>query len=228
MTRRRPTVPRALRQVAPAAGLTLRALATAIVDGQPPPGRPRDQAALLRWLGQSVRSEHPGMPLDELAPIMAGRLREMADDGDATAKALLDAEAGEVVLTLAQIEIALAGARWAPHPPELPKQQRMDAIAATVLKLTGCRSVPDKTVEVVYRWLFGDEALFVAGMEMRLEAGLRILENRGLRETRVPHPETGELVLVTRKEIREHGEADHRVLEAAQRHREQQMRWQGA
>ncbi len=86
----------------------------------------------------------------------------------------------------------------------------MDAIAITVLKLTGWTSVDAETVNAVYRWLFGDEALFVAGMEMRLEAGLQMLENPALREVRVPHPHAGEPVLITREEIREHGAADHR------------------
>ncbi len=46
----------------------------------------------------------------------------MADSGDATAKTPLEAEFNEFELKLASIKIALAGARWAPDPPELPKQ----------------------------------------------------------------------------------------------------------
>ena len=66
---------------------------------------------------------------------------------------------------------------------------------------------------------------FVLGTELRVEAGLRILEDRSLHEVHVPHPETDEPVLVTREKIREHGDADYRVLVAAQRYREQQLRW---
>jgi hypothetical protein len=44
---------------------------------------------------------------------------------------------------------------------------------------------------------------------------------------RVPHPDTGELVLVTREQILENAEADHQVLEAAERYTERQMRWHG-
>jgi hypothetical protein len=44
---RRATAPKPVRQVARAAGLSLEKLAEAVVDGQPPPERPRDQAALL-------------------------------------------------------------------------------------------------------------------------------------------------------------------------------------
>ncbi len=62
---------------------------------------------------------------------------------------------------------------------------------------------------------------------MRVEAGLPILENPRLREVRVPHPDTGEMVLVTREEIREHAEADHRVLVSADRYAETQARWHG-
>jgi hypothetical protein len=50
------------------------------------------------------------------------------------------------------------------------------------------------------------------------EAGLGILENAGLREVRVSHPDTGEMVLVTREEILEHAGADRRALEAAERY----------
>jgi hypothetical protein len=57
------------------------------------------------------------------------------------------------------------------RPRWLPKQQRQDAIAAMVLQLTAWTSVPADTAEAIYRWLFGDEALFVAGTEMRLEVG---------------------------------------------------------
>jgi RHS repeat-associated protein len=95
----------------------------------------------------------------------------------------------------------------------------MDAIAATVIELTGWTSVPSETVGAVYRWLFGDEALFVVGTEMRLEAGLR--------ELRVSHPETGELVLVTREEILEHADDGRRMLEAADRYAERETTWHG-
>ncbi len=74
----------------------------------------------------------------------------------------------------------------------------------------------------IYRWLFGDEALFLAGMEMRVEAGLQMLDNHDPSPVHVPHPETGELVLVTREEILEHAEADSRVLDADVRYEERQ------
>ncbi len=53
------------------------------------------------------------------------------------------------------------------------------------------------------------------GTELRAEARLRIVESGGIHEVRVPHPNTGETVPVTREEIWKHAEADHRVLEAA-------------
>jgi hypothetical protein len=56
--------------------------------------------------------------------------------------------------------------------------------------------------------------------DMRVEAGLQMLENRQLREVRVTHPGTGELVLVTREEILKHADDDRRVLEAALRYEE--------
>ncbi len=55
------------------------------------------------------------------------------------------------------------------------------------------------------------------GTDVHLEAGLRMLENPALREVSMPHPDAGELVLVTREEILQHSEADHQVLEAAER-----------
>ena len=82
-------------------------------------------------------------------------------------------------------------------------------------------------VGTIYRWLFGDEALFVLGTEMRVEAGLRMLDSHDPSPVRVPHPVAGELVLITREEILEHAEADHGVLEAAERYTERQSRWHG-
>lgn len=76
-------------------------------------------------------------------------------------------------------------------------------MASTVLELTGWTPVRCEGVEAIYRWLFGDDALFVLWTEMRLEAGLHMVENRGLREVRVPHSDAGELALVTREGIRE-------------------------
>lgn len=224
-SRRRPTAPKPVRQVARAARLSLEEFAEAVVAGQPRPERPREHAALLHWLGHSVRNAYPGAPTDELAGIMAARLQEMADGGDATAKALLEADVREHVMDLVRISLALVGGLVAPDPPAVPKRQRIDAIASTVLQLTGWSSVVDDTVQAVYRWLFGDEALFLIGTEMRVEAGKRILEDPRLGEVHVPHPETGELVLVTRAEIREHGADDLRVLEAAYRYSDQQVGW---
>ncbi len=225
--RRRPTAPKPVRQVARTARLSLRKLAEAVISGQPSDPAPREHATLLRWLAQSIANANPDISEGDLAEQIAARLTEMAEAGDETAKAVVEAPVNEFLLAIARTIIALEGAPWVPEPPTIPKQQRMDAIAATVLELTGWSSVPDETVEAIYRWLFGDEALFVAGTELRLEAGLRILENPALREVHVPHPDTGEMVLVTRQEIREHGEADHRVLEAAAQYTERQMRWHG-
>lgn len=222
---RRATAPKLVRQVARAAHLSLRKFAEAIIDGQPPPERPGDQQALLHWLAQSVRSEHPGASLDQLAEAMAGRLQGVANGGDATAKALQKAEVHDVVMKLVQVEMALAGTRWVPMPPTVPKQQRIDSIAATVLELTGWTSVDSETVDAIYRWLFGDEALFVAGTEMRVQAGRRMFDNQDPSPVHVPHPDTGDLVLVTREEILEHANADRRVLDADVRYAEQLARW---
>jgi hypothetical protein len=225
--RRRVTVPKPVRQVARAACLSLEELAEAVIAGQPRPKRPRDQAALLHWLGHSVRNGRPDTPTDELAAIMAARQQEMADSGDATAKAMLEAEVREEMLNLARISLALAGGLTAPDPPAVPKQQRIDAIVATVNELTGWTSVPHATIEAIYRWLFGDEAAFLAGAEIRVEAVQRILENRTLHDVSVPHPDTGDLVPVTREEILEHAEADHRGLVAAERYAVRQAAWHG-
>ncbi len=54
-----------------------------------------------------------------------------------------------------------------------------------------------------------------------------MLENARLRKVYVPHPDTGESVLVTHEKVREHAEADHRVLEAAERYSARQARWLG-
>jgi hypothetical protein len=94
-----------------------------------------------------------------------------------------------------------------------------------VQRLTGWASVVDETVQAIYRWLYGDEAAFVAATEMRVEAGLHMLENHDSRPVHVPHPDTGELVPVTREEIIEHAEADGRVLEAAERYEEARADW---
>jgi hypothetical protein len=149
----------------------------------------------------------------------------MADRGDATAEAMLEAEVRGHVLNLARISLALVGGLTEPDPPAVPKQARVDAIASTVLELTGWPSVVDETVQTIYRWLYGDEALFLIGTEMRVEAGQGILEDPRLHEVYVPHPETGEPVLVTPSEIREHGADDLRVLEAAYRYSGRQVRW---
>ncbi len=140
-----------------------------------------------------MRNTHPGAARDELA----------------------HAEFDERCLKVARIELVLAGARWAPDPPELPKQQPMDSIAATVLDITRWTSVDSESVEATYRWLFGGEAAFVAGAELRLEAELRMLDNPALREVRLPHTDTGGMVLVTREKILEHADDYHRMVEVA-------------
>jgi hypothetical protein len=149
----------------------------------------------------------------------------MAETGDATAKEVTESLIHDIATALARTAIALHGARWVPAAPEFPKEQRKDAIASIVLRLTGWPSVDDATVEAIYRWLFGDEALYLIGTEMRLEAGQRILRDPALQAVEVAHPDTGELVFITRDEIREHGADDLRVLEAAQRYADQQASW---
>jgi hypothetical protein len=223
--RRRSIAPKPVRQVARAARLGLEKLALAVVDGQPSPPAPREHAALLRWLAQSAVNANPGIREGELAEQVADRLRELAEAGDETARAAMEAPVMELCLNLARVSLALAGALSVPDPPAIPKPHRMDSIAATVLELTGWTSVGDQMVEVIYCWLFGDEALFLASAEMRVEASLRILENPDLREVRVPHPDTCEPVLITRDDILEHTDVDGRVLEAAGRYEARQARW---
>jgi hypothetical protein len=58
----------------------------------------------------------------------------------------------------------------------------------------------------------------VAGIEMRLEAGARMVERADLRDVEVVHPDTGELVLITQDDVLTHAEADDRALEAAERY----------
>ena len=109
--RRRATAPKPVRQVARAARLDLEKLAEAIIAGHPAPERPRDQVALLHWLGHSVRNAHPAAAMDKPATIMSDRLQEMADGGDATATAMLKAEVDLVGLNMARIALALVGPR---------------------------------------------------------------------------------------------------------------------
>jgi hypothetical protein len=226
-TRRRATAPKPVREVASAARLSLEKLAEALVAGQPTVPAPRERTALLRWLAQSIANTNPGISEGELAEQVAARLTEMAEAGDETARAVMQAPVMEFGLNLARISLALAGALSAPDPPTIPKQHRKDAIAATVLELTGWTSVDDEMVEAIYRWLFGDEAAFLVDADIRMEASLRILENPDLREVHVPHPETNEMVLVTRDDILEHTDNDGRVLEAAGRYERKQARWDG-
>src|SRR5215831_7191536 len=121
----------------------------------------------------------------------------MAEAGHETAKGVTEALIHDFAMAMARTAIAMHGARWVPIPPEVPKQQRIDAIASTVLTLTGWPSVDDETVQSIYRWLFGDEAEFLTRMEMRLEAGTRMIERGDVRDVEVAQPETGELGLVT-------------------------------
>jgi hypothetical protein len=172
-----------------------------------------------------VRHEHSDTPTHEQTAIMAARLQAMAESGGATAKAMLEAEVRGHLLNLARISLALAGGLTAPDPPAVPKPARFDAIAATMLKLTGWTSVADGTVEAIYRWLFGDVAAFVAGMEMRLEAGLRILEDPTLREVHLPHPDTRRAGAGDAPGDSRAWRADHRVLEAAARYTERRVAW---
>jgi hypothetical protein len=78
--------------------------------------------------------------------------------------------------------------------------------------------VSEEAVQAIHRWLFGDEAEFLAGIEMRLEAGARMVERGDLTDFGVVHPDTGELVLITREDILKHAEADDRALEPADRY----------
>jgi len=52
-------------------------------------------------------------------------------------------------------------------------------------------------------------------------------QKRGLRDVRVPHPDTREQVPVTRQDSLQHAEADHRVLQAAERCVERRAAWRG-
>ena len=218
---RRATASKPVRQVARAARMTLRELAMTVLADQPSHA-PREHEALMRWLTQSAANADPGADDRGVAEHVVARIEEMAEADDETAKAVLESQIHEVATALARTAIALHGARWVPAAPEVPQQERQDAIASTVLELTGWTSVDDETVQAIYRWLYGDEALFVAGTEMRVEAGLRMLDSGDPRPVHVPHPDTGELVLVTREEVIEHAEADGRVLEAARRYEEKQ------
>jgi len=92
-------------------------------------------------------------------------------------------------------------------------------------KIAAAATYLNTVLRHVYRWLFGDEALYVVGMEPRVEAGPRFVEGPGLGAVHVPHPDTGDLVLVTREEVARHGADDLRVLNFALRYDEAPMRW---
>ena len=154
--RRRPTAPKPVRQVARAAGISLRELAMTVLADQPS-NAAREHQALMRWLTQSAANANPGADDREVAAHVVARIEEMAEAGDETAKAVLEAQIHDVAMAHARSAIALYGARWVPTAPEVPKQERQDTIAATVLELTGWTSVDDETVQAIYRWLFGDE-----------------------------------------------------------------------
>jgi hypothetical protein len=156
-TTRRPTAPKPACQVARAAGINLRELAMTVLVDQPS-SAPREHEALMRWLTQSAANASPGSDDDEVARQVVVRVEEMAGAGDANAKGVTEILVHDIVTALARTAIALRGARWVPAPPEVPREQRQDAIASTVLRLTGWPSVDDETVQAVYRWLYGDEA----------------------------------------------------------------------
>lgn len=224
---RRPTAPKPVRHVARAANLGPEELANAIMDGQPEPPTSPEAEGVLDRLIETERDAHPDIDDDALVSLVNERVQELVSAGNPYVSPLAELLLGNFLANRGRVQIALMGTRWHPTPPVMPKQQRIDAIASTVLALTGWPSVADDTVQAVYRWLFGDEALFLIGTEMRVEAGRRMLESRDLRPVRVPYPDTGELVLVTREEIIEHADADGRVLEAALRYEERQARSHG-
>jgi hypothetical protein len=217
--RNRPAAPKPVREVACAAGINLRELAMSVLADQPSPA-PREHEALMRWLTQSAVNASPGIDDREVAEQVVAGVEEMAEAGDQTATAVTESLIHDVAAAYARTAIAMHGARWVPEAPEFPKEQRKEAIASTVLRLTGWPSVDAAVVQAIYLWLFGDEALFIAGAEMRLEAGMRMIEYGDLCDVQVVHPDTGELVVVTRDDILAHAEADQPVLEAAERFEE--------
>jgi hypothetical protein len=124
----------------------LEKLAEAVIAGQLSVPAPREHTALLRWLAQSTANANPDISEGELAEQIATRFREIAEAGDETAEAVMEAQLDQFLLAIARTIIALEGAPWVPEPPAIPKQQRMDSIAATVLELTSWTSVDSKTV----------------------------------------------------------------------------------
>lgn len=83
-----------------------------------------------------------------------------------------------------------------------------------------------QTVEAVYWWLFGDEARYIHGADLRIAAGTRILENPRLGAVQIVDPKIGKPVLVWREEIRDHAETDVAVMLAAQEYADQQLHHQ--
>ena len=224
-TNRRPTAPKLVRQVARAARLNLEDLANAIVVGQPEPPTPPEAEAIVRDLIATEREVRPGIDDDALTDKVQRRVTELLGAGNPVVTAMSEQMAHEFIVNRARVAIAMMGAKWHPTPPTVPKPARIDAIADTVLSLTGSAAVDDDTVQAIYGWLFGDEALYVHQMELRVEAGKHITENPQLQEVLVRHPDSRELALVTRAEVRQYGEADVAAMLAAHEYVAEQVRF---
>jgi hypothetical protein len=224
-TNKRPTAPKPVRQASRTAGLSLEELANAIMAGQPEPPTPPEAEGMLDRLIETEREVSPGIDDDALVSIVNERVRELVSAGNPYVAPLSELLLNDFVANRARVQIALMGTRWHPSPPVVPKQARKDAIASTVLELTGWQAVPEETVEAIYCWLFGDEARYMHGAELRMAAGQRIMANPRLGAVQLVDPRIGKPVLVTREEIRDHAETDLAVMLAAHEYADQQLQY---
>ena len=106
-----------------------------------------------------------------------------------------------------------------PAAGRLAEPGQQDGIASTALMLTGSTSVPTRTSGRSSCWWFGNRVAFWVGTEMRVYAGLHMLENCDPRPVQSRTRTPSDLVLVTREEITEHAAGECRVLEAERRTR---------
>ena len=135
-TTKRPTTPKPVRQVARAAGINLPELAMAVHADQPSSAS-QEHEALMRWLTLSAVNGNPGLDDGDVAEQVVAQIEEMAEAGDEAAEGMTESLIHDFAVGIARTAIALHGAQWVPEPPELPREQRKDAIASTVLRLTG-------------------------------------------------------------------------------------------
>lgn len=224
-TNRRPIAPKLVRQMARDARLSLEELANAIMDGQPEPPTTPEADAIVHDLIETEREVRPGIDDAALTEEVQRRVTELLGAGNPVIAAMSEQLAHEFIVNRARVAIAVMGARWHPTLPTVPKPARIDAIADTVLSLTGTADVADDTVQAIYGWLFGDEALYVHQMELRVEAGQRIVANPQLQQVLVRHPDTGERALVTRAEVKQYGDADVATMVAAHEYVAEQLRF---